>query len=142
MDFSGTKIIVRYAETDQMGVAHHSVYPIWYEAARTEYIKTFGMSYSQMEKRGIMLPLVELTSRYLRPAHYEDELTVTVSVRLLTRVKIEFYYEIRNQEKELLNTGTTLHAWTDLNLKPMNLQKKFPEIYDLLQQAKSGGEKE
>ena len=114
MDFLGTKIVVRYAETDQMGVAHHSVYPIWYEAARTEYIKAFGMSYSQMEQMGIMLPLVELSSRYIRPAHYEDELKVTVSVRLLTRVKIEFYYEVWNQKGELINTGTTLHAWTDL----------------------------
>lgn len=139
MEISGTNIVVRYAETDQMGVVHHSVYPVWYEAARTEYIKNFGMSYSQMEQMGIMLPLVELTSRYLRPAHYEDELTVTVSVRLLTRVKIEFYYEVWNQNGERINTGTTLHAWTDLTLKPINLQKKFPQIYQLLLEAKNGG---
>lgn len=67
---SRSRIIVRYAETDQMGVVHHAVYPVWYEVARTDFIKQVGMTYSQMEQMGIMLPLIELQCRYLLPAHY------------------------------------------------------------------------
>ena len=80
---SQTHIIARYAETDQMGIIHHSVYPVWYEAARTEYIKMAGITYTQLEQQGVMLPLTELTCRYLRPVHYEDEVVIeTETIRL------------------------------------------------------------
>ncbi|MEG0230260.1 MAG: thioesterase family protein, partial [Oscillospiraceae bacterium] len=68
-----TKIVARYAETDQMGVVHHSVYPIWYEVARTEFIKHIGISYSQMEKMGVMTPLAHLQCDYKNATKYEDE---------------------------------------------------------------------
>jgi len=73
---SETEIIVRYAETDRMGIVHHSNYPIWFEAARTDFIKNLGMSYSKIEERGFMLPLIELTCRYKGAARYEDRLIV------------------------------------------------------------------
>ncbi len=133
-----TKITARYAETDQMGVIHHAVYPVWYEVARTDFIKAFGISYSQMEQMGIMLPLIELSCNYKKPAHYEDELTIKVHISLLTHVKIEFTYEIFNVNGELIHVGSTLHAWTNLELKPISMKKQFPEIFHLIQKAQKG----
>ena len=63
-----TKLTVRYAETDQMGVVHHAVYPVWFEMARTDYIKALGMSYAKMEEDGVMLPVAGITCKYRQPA--------------------------------------------------------------------------
>ena len=128
-----TKIIVRYAETDQMGIAHHSNYAIWYEAARTDFIKLLGITYSECEKRGFMLPLISLTCNYKYPAYYEDELGIKAYIEKLTPVRLILGYEIRRNGNEMIiATGTTSHVWTDLNLKPINLMKKNIEIYNIM----------
>ena len=128
---SETKVTVRYAETDQMGIAHHSNYAVWYELARTEFVRDKGLSYSEMEARGFMLPLLELNSKYILPAHYEDELVIETKVGKLSPVRIVFEYEIYIKEK-LINTGSTMHAITNSNLKPVNLKKEDAEIYEFL----------
>lgn len=116
-----------------MGIVHHSVYPIWYEAARTDFIKLFGMTYSQMEKSGILLPVVEVTSKYIGSARYEDELDVTAQVKRLTPARIEFYYEVfRKGEEKPLNTGTTTHAWVDSSFRVMNMKKTHPDLFEKL----------
>ena len=116
-----------------MGIVHHSVYPVWYEAARTDFIKLFGMTYSQMEKSGILLPVVEVTSKYIGSARYEDELDVTAQVKRLTPARIEFYYEVfRKGEEKPLNTGTTTHAWVDSNFHVMNMKKTHPDLFEKL----------
>ena len=131
---NSSKIIVRYAETDKMGIVNHSVYPIWYEVARTNFIKVIGLTYSQMEEMGIMTPLVGLTCKYIQPAYYEDELVVKVNIGKLTPVKIEFQYAVyKTKENKLINTGTTVHAIVGKNLKPNNCKKMFPEIYSKLE---------
>lgn len=133
---SQSTIIVRYAETDQMGIVHHSVYPVWYEAARTEFIKKLGITYTQMEQLGILLPVAEVTCRYFFPAHYEDELTVTVSVKNMTPARIEFAYVVTKPGRaKPINTGTTLHAFAGTDLRPMNMKKKFPELYRKIEAA-------
>lgn len=133
---SSSKIVARYAETDQMGIIHHSVYPIWYEVARTDFIKKAGMTYSDMEKAGIMLPLAELNCRYISPLYYEEELIVKVKIAKLTPARIEFEYTIfREGEDNPLNTGMTLHAWTDTEFHIINLKKKKPDIYNLVKRA-------
>lgn len=124
-----TKIIVRYFETDKMGIAHHSMYAVWYEVARTEAIKKLGLTYSEMEKMGIMTPVVDLSCHYILPAEYEDELNIQVSISKLTPARIEFSYKIYKQDI-LINTGNTTHAWVGKNLKPINMKKHFPEIYE------------
>ena len=129
--FSETKIIVRYAETDKMGIAHHSAYPIWYEVARTEAIKKIGITYTQMEELGIMLPLVELNCKYIATSDYEDELLIQVGISKLTPARIIFEYKIyRQSDNTLINTGSTMHAFVGQNLKPLNLKKLFPNIYE------------
>lgn len=125
---------VRYAETDRMGIVHHSVYPIWYELARTDLSKQAGFPYSQMEAEGIMLPLVELNSKYYSSAYYDDELTVTATVSKLTPVRIVFYYEVfRKISDKPINTGYTVHAIVNKDMKPINSKKLYPKIYEAME---------
>lgn len=132
--YSESKVIVRYAETDKMGIVHHSVYPIWYELARTDFIKQIGMTYSAMEEQGIMTPLVTLNCNYMHPADYEDELTIRVSIGKLTPARVQFDYEVYKGEI-LINTGFTVHAWVGKNLKPLNMKKYFPDVYEKIQKV-------
>lgn len=132
---SKSKIIVRYAETDQMGIVHHSVYPIWFELARTDLAKQAGFPYSQMEKEGVMTPLVELHCKYRKPAHYEDELIVTATISKLSTVKVEFYYEVFHPEDDKpICTGTTVHALvSSKDFHIVNVKKDFPNIYSAME---------
>ncbi len=133
--YTESKIVVRYAETDKMGIVHHSVYPIWYEVARTDFIKkVIGISYSEFEKMGIMTPIVELNSKYISPADYEDELLIKVFIRKLTPARIEFEYEVKKeQDEKIINKGYTVHAWVSKDLKPLNMKKKYPDLYEKLE---------
>ncbi len=129
-----TKIVVRYAETDQMGIAHHSNYAIWYEAARTEFIKNLGISYSDCEKRGLMLPLISLECQYKKPALYDEVLLISSFIDKLTPVRMSIKYEVRKEgSDEIIATGKTSHVWTDLSLRPINLKKKDPKVLEILQ---------
>lgn len=131
-----TKLIARYAETDMMGIIHHSVYPVWFEAARTEFIKEAGVSYSECEKRGLMLPLIELTCRYIKPAHYEDEIIVETSIAKMSPVRLVMSYVVENAKTgETLAEGTTTHVWTDTKMKPTNIKKHNPEIFTIIEEA-------
>ena len=124
-------VTARYAETDQMGVVHHSVYAVWYELARTEFIKQIGISYSQMEEMGILLPLSELHCKYHQATLYEDELTIETRILMLTPSRIQFGYTIYKKGVAApVSTGSTMHGWTDKTLKPFNMKKRYPELYE------------
>lgn len=127
------KISVRYAETDKMGIVHHSIYPIWYEESRTNFIKLLGVTYSEIENLGIFFPLVDLSSKYINPAFYEDFLNISIRIDLLTPVKIKFSYKIFNQDSILINTGSTTHAFLNKDFKLINLKKYNSKIYNLLE---------
>lgn len=125
---------VRYAETDRMGIVHHSVYPIWYELARTDLSKLAGFPYSKMEEEGLMLPLIEVNCKYYSPAYYDDELVVTATVSKLTPARIVFYYEVfRKDQEKPINTGCTVHAIVNKDMRPVNTKKIFPEIYKAME---------
>lgn len=132
---SKSRVTVRYAETDQMGIVHHSVYPIWFELARTDLAKQAGLAYSKMEKMGVMTPLVELNCKYKKPAYYEDELIVTATLSKLSSVKVEFYYEVFHEgEDKPICTGTTVHALvSSKDFHIVNAKRDFPEIYSILE---------
>ena len=101
-----TKLRVRYAETDQMGVVYHSNYFPYFETARAESIRQLGFTYADMEKMGIIMPVIEAQWRYLRPALYDDLLTIKVILKELpVHHKIEFHHEVLNEKGELLATG-------------------------------------
>jgi acyl-CoA thioester hydrolase len=101
-----TQIRVRYAETDQMGVVYHSNFFPYFESARTESIRALGFTYADMEKMGVIMPVVDVHCRYLRPARYDDLLTVkTMLKELPIHHKIEFHHEVYNEKEELLAVG-------------------------------------
>ncbi|GFZ34492.1 thioesterase [Clostridium zeae] len=134
MNISETKIKVRYVETDQMGIVHHSNYYAWFEVGRTEFIKESGISYSDMESNGIMMPLVESNCRYMVGAKYEDEVTIKTWVEELNGAKVVFSYEvIRDADKITLAKGKTVHAFVNKDFKIINLKKNNIEIWNKIQ---------
>lgn len=134
-----TRLTVRYAETDKMGIVHHSNYPIWFEAGRTDFIKQAGISYSDLEARGVLLPLYEVTCRFKIPAKYEDEIAVITRLKEISCVRMALAYEVINvHTNALLATGETLHAFTGSSLKPINAQRVIPEVYALLAACQGG----
>jgi acyl-CoA thioester hydrolase len=101
-----TQIRVRYAETDQMGVVYHSNYFPYFETARAESIRKLGLTYADMEKMGVIMPVIDVHCRYMRPARYDDLLTVkTILKELPVHHKIEFHHEVFNEQMELLAVG-------------------------------------
>jgi len=130
---SETRVIVRYAETDQMGIVHHSNYAVWFEAGRTDFLKKAGVSNTSIEAKGILLPLYEMNCQFKSPAKYEDEILVVTKLNSLSRVRLQFSYEVVNAgNSKLLTTGETKHAWTNKELKPINVEKAIPDTYLLL----------
>ncbi len=101
-----TSIRTCYADVDQMGFVYYGNYPKFYEIARTETIRSLGISYKEMEERGIMMPVVEINLHYKRPAHYDEVLSIHTFVKEIPRgPKITFYHEIYNENGDLLNEG-------------------------------------
>lgn len=108
-----TRVRVRYAETDQMGYVYYGNYATYYEVGRVELFRSLGFSYKALEDSGIMLPVIELQSKFLKPATYDEEITVKASLNEKPSVKIRFDYELFNQRGELLNTGSTTLVFVD-----------------------------
>ncbi len=130
-----SKVLPRYAETDQMGVVHHSVYAIWYEEARTKFLNDVGLPYDTIEKEGVLSVMVELTSRYIKPAYYNQEIEIHTSLVSLTPAKFICQYELYNQDKELINVGKTTLVWADSKtFKIINLKKHNLELYNRLEE--------
>ena len=126
-DWHETEIRVRYAETDKMGIVHHSNYLIWFESGRSELCRARGFSYKEMEENDNALMVVaESYCRYKSPAYYEDVLMVRTRVAEIRSRAIRFIYEIfRPSDGALLAEGETLHLVTDQNKKV----RQIPEIY-------------
>ena len=102
-----TTLRVRYGETDKMGIVYYGNYATYLEQGRTEWLRDMGFSYKWMEDNGIHLPVVELNIKYKAPARYDDILTITTRVKKIPTYRIDFIYEIHNQEGQLLITGET-----------------------------------
>ena len=101
------KIKVRYVETDQMGVVHHSNYPIYFESARVHWLEEFDLAYHQLEKDGLMMPIYDMQVKYHAPAYFGDDLSVEVALQELKLTKLKFDYRIFDQEDQLITTGST-----------------------------------
>ena len=111
-----TQIRVRYAETDQMGIVYHGNYIPYFESSRAEAIRELGYTYADMEKMGIIMPVVDVHCHYLRPAKYDDLLTVkTILKELPIHHKIEFHHEVYNEANELLVTGKIILYFMEAN---------------------------
>ena len=125
-----TNFPVRYAETDQMGIVHHSVYPIWFECGRTEHVRTFGLTYAEMEAAGAMLPLLKLTCAFHQPMRYGEMACVRTRLVKAGRTRVIFGYTVHaTPDGPACTSGFTEHAWTDRNLKPVNLSRQYPDLF-------------
>jgi len=131
---NSTEIRISYANTDKMGYCYYGNYPTFYEIARTDLLRKYGLAYKDLEENGIMMPVLTLNIKYIKPALYDDILSVVVSIKEIPTSRITFLYEVYNQKNELLNTGETTLAFIDSNLrKPIKcpsiiLEKLFGEI--------------
>ena len=122
-----TRVRVRYAETDQMGVVYHANYLVWFEVGRVELMRSLGFAYGTLEaKEGCLIAVVEATARYRLPARYDDELIVRASLRGVRSSMVQFEYEIvRALDGVLLCTGATTHVVVGRDLK----KRALPEAY-------------
>lgn len=130
MYISTTEIRVRYAETDQMNVVYHGNYAQYFEVGRGDSIRNLGLTYKDMEAMGIIMPIVDFQAKFLRPAHYDDLLTIkTMLKELPTDHKIEYHQEVYNQHGKLLTIGRVVLYFIDANTKQKtNMPQKFMEI--------------
>lgn len=120
---------VRYAETDQMGVVHHANYPVYLESARITWLDNLGISYKKLEQDGVMLPVYDLQLTYVKPAFFDDIITVKVSLREAPGVKIIFDYKLYNQHEELLTKAATTLIFVDAKTrKPIRCPKPIFDI--------------
>ncbi|NGM63000.1 acyl-CoA thioesterase [Sphingobacterium sp. SGG-5] len=126
------KIRIRYAETDQMGYVYYGNYASFYEVARTEMLRQTGISYKELEEGGVMLPVIELHTRYFQPAKYDDLITIRTTIRERPNVRIKFEYEIFNEQGDLLNSGMTQLVFVDMEKnKPCKAPQVFQDKMDV-----------
>jgi acyl-CoA thioester hydrolase len=128
---SRSQITVRYAETDMMGVVYHGSYLPWFEVGRTTLLKEHALPYRQLEADGFFLPVLEVGARYLRPARYDDTLTIVTTLREKPLLRIKLEYEVLRGD-ERLATGFTLHAFIDRAGKPVRPPVAFQEKMNAL----------
>lgn len=103
---SQTKIRVRYGETDRMGYAYYGIYAQYYEVGRVDAMRAIGFSYREVEEKGIMMPVIDFSISYRKPAFYDEEVTVVTTIKERPGpVRLRFDYECYNEKNELLNTG-------------------------------------
>ncbi len=131
-----TTIRVRYGETDQMGFLYYGNYALYYEVGRVDMIRQLGITYKELEEKGIIMPVVELKSKYIRPALYDDLITVkTILKEFPSDHKISFHSELYNEKQELLNIGTTTLVFLDAATRqkismPAVLQEKLESFFN------------
>lgn len=109
------EIRVRYAETDQMGYVYYGNYATYFEVARVETFRAVGFSYKEMEDEGIMMPVLEYKTKYIKPAYYDDLLTIKVSIKEKPGIRIRFEYEVYNEAGVLLNVSETTLVFVNKN---------------------------
>jgi acyl-CoA thioester hydrolase len=124
-----TRLRVRYAETDQMGVVYYANYLVWFEVGRTDWLRESGWSYREMEADGLSLPVIEAHCDYRQPARYDDDIEIATRATLLSPVRLRFDYEVRRPgDGTLLAAGYTAHASLDRAGKPCRLPARVRDL--------------
>jgi len=112
-----TPLKIRYSETDQMGYAHHGNYAQYFEIGRLELLNDLGISYKKMEEEGLILPVYSINTRFIKPAKFDDSLTLRTILKKLPTARITFEYEIYNSDNEKISTGETVLVFVDTHKK-------------------------
>jgi len=122
-------IRVRYSETDQMGYTYYGNYAAFYEVGRVEMLRSLGLTYRSFEESGIMMPVLELRSKFIKPARYDDLITVRTILPELPTARIHFDYELFNEKGTLINIGHTKLVFIDMESnRPCKPPRKFMEL--------------
>ena len=123
------KTRVRYAETDQMGYVYYGNYATYFEVARVEAFRSIGFSYREMEEDGVLMPVLELKTKYIKPALYDQELTIKINVKEKPGIRIKFDYEVFNEEGDLLNIAETTLVFINKETgRPCKPGEKFESL--------------
>ena len=132
-DYREARLTVRYAETDQMGVAYYANYLVWMEVGRVEYCRSVGFRYKDMEvEDGVLLAVVEAHCRYLYPARYDDQVLVRTWIEEASPRMVRFGYEMLLAEGgRKLATGQTKHLFCNRQMKPARLPDKYRPLFGL-----------
>lgn len=130
-----TKIRVRYADTDQMGYVYNGNYATYYEVGRTEALRSLGMTYKSMEEDGVMLPVLEMKSKFFKPVKYDELITLKVTIADKPGVRILFKYDIYNENNEHVHTGETTMVFVDMQknkpcLPPASFTDKLNPFFE------------
>ena len=133
---SKTTLRVRYSETDKMGVVYHGNYAQYLEIGRTDALRQIGLTYKSFEDNGIMMPVLSLNCKYLKSAYYDDELTIVTMLKVMPKVRIHFYFEIYNQQNELLTKAEVELVNVDmktnkLTMAPMVLIEALKPFFEI-----------
>ena len=137
MYIATTSIDVRYAETDQMGVVYHANYLIWFELGRTALINDLGFRYADMEKEGILSPVMDIQASYKRPVRYGDEVIVKTWVDSYDGLRVNYGYEVVNGEGDICVTGESMHTCVKRDtFRPVSIRRKFPDWHQAYENAK------
>lgn len=121
-----------YYETDRMNVIHHSNYIRWFEEARIYFMDKVGYPYARMEKEGIMMPVLSAECEYKNSVKFGDTVLIKTVITEFNGFKMTIQYLVTNADTgELCAKGTTSHCFTDMEMKPVRIKKKYPELYDL-----------
>jgi acyl-CoA thioester hydrolase len=125
------RLRVRYADTDRMGVVYYANYLVWFEVARTEWLRDTGWSYREMEEDGISLPVIEAQCEYRRPVRYDDEIEILTRATLVTPIRIRFDYEVRQLGASAAAAiGHTVHAALDEHGRPRRLPARVRDLVE------------
>lgn len=123
------KLSVRYAETDQMGVVYYANFFTYFEAARSSFMREKGYPYSELEKKGLFLPVIEAYCNYKSPAHYDEELVIKLGIMEMKNSSFKIHYDVL-RGGTLLATGYTRHVFTDRNFKPVRIPDEIKKIFE------------
>lgn len=128
---ASTQFRVRYAETDQMGYVYYGNYAMYYEVGRVEALRQLGFVYRELEEQGVMMPVIESNFRYLKPARYDELLTVEVTIPKMPTAKIIFKYKVMNEAGELINSGETTLVFIEIaSGKPKRIPGILRELFE------------
>lgn len=137
MFVSKKEIEVRYAETDQMGIVYHANYIVWLELGRTQIVKDLGFNYADMEKDGILSPVLEVQIAYKKPLTYGDTATVHTWIEEYNGLKTKYGYEILNEDGEVVVTANSLHVCVKKDsFRPISIKRLYPEWHDVYEKNK------
>lgn len=134
---SKKEIEVRYAETDQMGVVYHANYLVWMELGRTKLIQDLGYNYAEMEKDGIISPVIDIAASYKKPLRYGESAVIHTWIEAYDGFRVTYGYEIFNDSNELSVTGESKHVCVKKDsFRPISIKRSYPEWHAAYEKAK------